>query len=710
MSEVTRTLPVSCNLDCGGGCPLLATVTNGRVTSITDNPAGGPYLTGCVRGYNAHRVLYSPDRLRKPLLRAGPRGSGQFREISWCEALDRVAEGLIGMQQRYGNEAVIALGGSGSCRGALHNTGKLLPRFLSLYGGYTSRYGSYSSGAATFAIPYVLGDAPRGIDPATLRHSRMIVLWGLNAVDCRFGCELLGRLREAKKAGTEILVIDPRRSRTARQLGSRWIPIYPGTDAALMLAILHVWISEGLLDRAFVDAYSIGFPDLQDYVLGIGSSHTLNYSGVPSAAKTPAWAESVCGVPADVIIGLARQYACTKPVALLPGLSLQRTLGGEEAVRLAIALQVISGNLGRMGGSSGAYAWGGLPAPRVGSLPLPVNPSNATIPVYRWPDAILEGRLGGFPSDVHAIYNVGGNYISQGADVHKSIRAFEKVEFSVCHDHFLTPTARYCDLVLPTTTWLEREDIVFPNANFVLYSHRAVPPLSEVRNDYDIFGALADRLGFGDAFSEGKDEDAWLRTFLAASEITDVSTFRATGIYWGRDQERVGLADFVADPQAHPLNTPSGKVELASAAYARTGYPAVPTARIVGPDEQYPLRLITPKSRYRIHSQHSNLPWFRQREEQALWMHPRDALPRGVADGQHVLVTSAQGRVCIPAHVTEDIMPGVVCLMEGVWPDLGVDGTDVAGAANVLTCTEPTQPSSSSRTHSVNVQVTSKPK
>lgn len=700
MGKAMRTLPVSCNLDCGGGCPLLATVENGRVTSITDNPAGGPYLSGCVRGHNAHRVLYAPDRLQKPLLRVGPRGASQFREIPWDEALDRVAEGVATIKARYGNEAIMALGGSGSCRGALHNTGKLLPRFLSLYGGYTSRYGSYSSGAASYTIPYVLGEAPRGIDPATLHHARLIVLWGLNAVDCRFGCELLSRLREAKKAGTEVIVIDPRRSRTVRQLATRWIPIYPGADGALMLALLHVWIREGLVDQAFVSTYSVGFPALRDYVLGLGTDHT---------SKTPAWAEQVCGVPAETIVDLARRYVLSSPTALLPGLSVQRTLGGEEVVRLAIALQVASGNLGRLGGSSGAYAWGGLPTPRVGSLPVPANPVGATVPVYRWPDAVLEGRGGGYPSDIQAIYNVGGNYISQGADVRKSVRAFEKVGFSVCHDYFLTPTARYCDIVLPTTTWLEREDIVFPNANFVLYSHRAVPPLAEARDDYGIFCALADRLGFGDAFSEDKDEAAWLHSFLAASEITDVDKFKATGIYWGRDQQRVGLADFVADPQAHPLSTPSGKVELASSAYARTGYPAMPTARIMAIDEDYPLRLITPKSRYRIHSQNSNLPWFREREAQALWMHPRDAGLRGIADGQEVLVASPQGRVRIAARVTEDIMPGVVCLLEGVWPSLDAQGADTAGSANVLTSTEPTLPSQSSRTHSVAVQVTADP-
>jgi anaerobic dimethyl sulfoxide reductase subunit A len=688
-------LPVTCNKDCGGGCPLLATIENGRVTAITDNPLAPPMLHGCLRGYQMARTLYAPDRLSRPLLRVGPRGSGQFREIPWPEALARVADRLAEIKAKHGAEAVLKLGGSGSCRGALHNTGTLASRFLSLFGGATWTYGSYSSGASSFAVPFVLGNGPNGMDAATLQYARLIILWGANVADNRLGCETGARIRQAREHGTEVIVIDPRRSATVRQMGTEWIPIYPGTDIVLMMAVLYVLLQEGLVDRAFAERYSVGFGELEQHILGQDGTEP----------KTPQWAAKLCGTPATTIVSLAERYGRAKPTALIPGLSYQRTIGGEEAVRMGVALQVATGNLGKLGGSSGAVAWGRLPTPRMGSLSVPTPARRALIPVYSWPDAILEGQQGGYASEIKAVYNCGGNYLVQGSDVHKNVRAFAKVDFAVCHDYFLTPTARHCDIVLPTTTWLERQDIVFPDGNFLLFSNRAVPPQREARHDYDIFCALAERLGFGRAFSDGKDEEQWLHAFVAQSEVADYEEFKRTGIYMGKDQLRVGLADFVADPQAHPLRTPSGKVELSSEAYARTGFPAIPQARILWGDSQYPLRMVTPKSRYRTHSQNSNIPWFREREEQALWINPADAAARQIADGEQVLVSSPQGQVRIKALVTEDIMAGVVCLLEGVWPEFAPDGTETAGTANVLTSTVPTEPSHSSRTHSVLVQV-----
>jgi anaerobic dimethyl sulfoxide reductase subunit A len=687
-------LPVTCNRDCIGGCPLLATVEEGRVTRIVDNPLAGPYMHGCIRGYQAMRQLYAPDRLTQPLLRVGPRGSGEFRPIPWPEALERVADGLSGIREQYGPQAILSLGSSGSCVGLLHNTGRLKARFLSLFGGCTATYSSYSTAAASFATPYVLGHAATGMDPATLAHSRLIVLWGANISDTRLGCEWQARIREAKERGTPVIVLDPRRTRTVRELGTQWIPVWPGTDAALMLAVLYVLIEEALLDRPFVDQHAHGFDLLERHVLG--------QDGTPP--KNPAWAEGLCGTPAETIVAFARLYGQTHPAALIPGYSIQRTVGGEEAIRLAIALQTATGNLGRLGGSSGALP-GNMPRPRISGIGVPTVKDMPSIPVYRWPDAILEGRAGGHPSDIHAVYNVGGNYLVEGADVRKNMHAFEQLEFAVCHELFLTPTARHCDVVLPVTHWLEREDIITANGNYLMFSQRAVAPLPQARNDYDIFCDLAERLGFGETFSEGKDEETWLREFVAHSEVPDYEEFRRTGLYMSADQERVGLADFVTDPQGHPLSTPSGRVEVASEAYARTGFPAIPQARLLPMREDYALRLVTPKSRYRTHSQFDNIPWFKEREPQRLWIHPQDAMARGIADGQQVTVRSPQGQVRIPAYVTEEIMPGVVCLLEGAWPCWETDGTDVAGSANVLTSTEPTQPSQGSRTHSVLVQV-----
>ena len=693
----TVQIPVSCNKDCGGECPLMAHVREGRVVRITHNPAASPRLAGCAKGTRLHEALYAPDRVKSPLGRTGPRGSGQFKEVAWSEALDLVSDRLADIKTRHGNEAILHLGGSGACRGALHNTHSLPTRFLSLFGGYTESYSNYSCAAADYATPFVVGTRMAGIDAATLQFSKLVILWGANPSDTRLGSELYARLREAQAGGVEMVVIDPHRSNTALELEAEWIPVLPGTDVALMMAVLYVLLQEGLVDRAFINKYSVGFDALEDHILG-------RDDGRP---KTPQWASALCGTPPDRIVQLAKRYGQSHPVALIPGLSIQRTVGGEEAIRMSIALQVATGNLGILGGSSGALTWGKLPPPRVGRITSPGNPCDASVPVVRWPDAILEGRSGGYPSDIKAVYNVGGNFLVQGSDVAKNIRAFEALDFAVCHDYVLTPTAQYSDVVLPATTPLEREDIIITSGgNYLLYAQQAVPAQHNARNDYDIFCQLAERLGFLDEFSESRSAGQWLAHFLEHSEVPDVEAFKREGIYVAPDQLRVGLSDHVSDPDAHPLTTPSGRVEIASQAYAATGFPAFPTCRIYPTSEEFPLRLVTPHPRFRIHSQGGgDLELHGSREPHVLRMNTRDAEERGIGDGDTVLVRSPQGRVSIKATVTDDIMPGVASLCEGVWPRFGPGGVDKAGSANVLTSTEPTLPSNATRTHSVRIEV-----
>jgi len=563
-----------------------------------------------------------------------------------------------------------------------------------MYGGYTGRSLSYSTAATTYTTPFVLGTYQAGLDAGSIVDSKLIILWGANVVDNRFGSELEQRIREAKARGVQVIVIDPRCTRTVKTLSTDWIQVYPGTDSALMLGVLYVLVDEGYVDRNYIEKYSYGFNKLEQHVLGLDD-------GIP---KTPEWAEAICGTPAEEIKWVARTYGETHPTSLLPGLSIQRTIGGEEAVRLAIALQTATGNLGVQGGSSGAYT-STLPGPKVGALPVPSNPKGIEVPTYTWPHAVLEGRKGGFPSDIKAIYNVGGNYLNQGSDIRLNIEAFKSLEFSVCHEKFLTPTAMYSDVVLPVTTFLERDDIISGGGNFVLFSNKVYEPPSDVKNDYDIFGLLAERMGFGEEYSEGKSYDDWLREFVEASEIPDYDEFKQKGIHFGENQKRVAFTDFIKDPTGQPLSTPSGFIQISSENFARMGASAVPECRILGPSEAYPLRMITPKSRYRINSTNYNIEWFREREEQRLLMHPEDAETRGIRDEEIVQISSPQGVVRVSVSVTTDIMKGVVCLLEGAWACFNEAGIEVNGSVNALTSTVPTLPSHGSRTHSVNVQV-----
>jgi anaerobic dimethyl sulfoxide reductase subunit A len=693
-----QTIPVFCGKDCGGNaCPLVATIENGRVTHVANNPAGGKFLKGCPRGFSLPHELYAPDRILTPLIRVGERGSGQFRQASWEEALGLAAGRLGDIRAKFGSEAILNLASAGSTS-ALHATGPLLRRFLDLFGGATTLTGSYSNGAARFVLPYLFGDqwSASGFDAATMQYSQMIVLWGANVLEARLGTEINQRLVQAKQRGAQIIVIDPRYSETAKHTATWWIPCRPGTDTALMLAVLFVLVTENWLDRPFISQHSVGFDQLERYVLG-------QDGGEP---RSPGWAESLCGVPAEDIRRLARAYATAKPAMLLPGYSIQRVAAGEETYRCAVALQIATGNFGRRGGSTGSIN-NRLPTPQVGTLPVPALPNQPKVPVVRWPDAILEGRSGGYASDIHALYSIGGNYLNQGSDIPKNIAAFQKVEFAICHELFITPTARYCDLVLPAAHALEKEDIGLPwLGNFLTYKTQAVALQGQARCDYDILCDLAARLGFGEEFSGGRSAAAWVQHFLDQSEIPDHSEFRRVGLYLAPDQERIGLADFTLDPLRYPLSTPSGRVEIASTQYQReTGFPAIPTWQAPPADPLYPLQLITPKSPHRTHSQCSNLPAIRGKAKHTLDMHPLDAAARGITDGELVHMHNSHGAALVTVRLSQDVMTGMVCLPEGIWVERGVDGRDTAGAANMFTSTAGTAPSTSCIMHGIGVQV-----
>jgi anaerobic dimethyl sulfoxide reductase subunit A len=662
-------------------------------------------MRGCLRGYEAHRLVTAPDRLKEPLIRTGDRGSGRFKAAGWGETLDFVAERLGGIIDTSGSNAVLHLGGSGSCRGAVHHTGRLTARFFNSLGGYTGTDGNYSSRAMSYTLPFLFGTTDAGQDAGTLRESRFILLWGANIVDTRFGCEIETVVRERRKEGVPVVVIDPRRSRTVENLASEWIAPYPGSDSALMAAILWVILEEGLADRDFIDRTCRGFDRLEGYITGTADG----------VQKDPRWAEPITGVPGEVITDLARRYAAGSPAALIPGLSIQRVLGGEEPVRFAVALQAATGNIGKPGGSSGGRGWGGLPGPRCGKIDTLDGPNTVRFPVYRWPDAVLEGvRPGGTGGTdpvaagrdlpIRALYSVGGNYLVQGSDIGKNLRAFSRAEFIVCHDLFMTDTAAHADVVLPATSFLEREDIVFPDSNYLFYSRRCVDPVGSSRNDYDIFADLASRLGREEEFSRGRSSEEWLEAILKSSEVADVDGFRRTGIYDGGSHMRTAFADFIIDPENHPLETPSGKIEILSEGFGETGFSPIPEVRVSGAsvgsrESPYPLMLVTPHARYRVNSQNYNQEWSRKKERQELWLHPFDAEERGLSEGTEVEARSAEGSLTCGVRITEGIRRGVACLLQGGWGSLN---------PNHLTSTVPTRPSSGSRTHSVRIEVSKK--
>jgi anaerobic dimethyl sulfoxide reductase subunit A len=466
-----------------------------------------------------------------------------------------------------------------------------------------------------------------------------------------------------------------------------------------MIAILHVLLSdgsaEGLARREWAAARSVGIDQLAAYVLGRGDG----------ISRGPEWAESICGIPAAEIRRLATLWATTRPAMLLPGFSIQRVRGGEEPYRLAVALQLASGNFGLAGGSTGSLN-NRLPTPRVGHIdPLDLV-GRPEVPLSHWPDAILRGRGGGFPTDIKAAFVAGANWLGQGVDARKSAAALDSLEFSVCLELFPTPTALRCDVVLPVASPLEKEDIGLPwLGNWLTFKPRAVAPAGLCRSDYEILSDLAARMGFESAFTENRSAAEWIEHFIEQSEIGDPEKFRRRGVYIAPDQERVGLADFAADPKGHPLGTPSGRVELASAAWARdSGDGEIPTWKEPEEDKDLPLLLVSPKVAHRTHSQGGDPESVARSGGHFIEINPIDAAVRDVFEGDVIRLSNSRGATRAPARVTDRIRPGVVSLAEGIWLPANTEDYEGSGSANLLFATHDHGPARAVSMHAVRVQ------
>ena len=695
--------------DCGGRCPLRLHVKDNRIVRVEGDDIAEPeQLRTCLRCRALRQYVHHPQRLMYPQKRVGERGEGKFERISWDEALKILADQLARVKETYGNEGIFLATGGGYLAG-LHNGGLAAQRLMNQFGGCVTHYGNISSEGAVWASLTQYGSVMVGHSREDMLNSKLIILWGWDPARMISGTNTMYHLIKAREKGARVIAIDPRYHDTAATAADEWIPIRPGTDTAMMVAMANVMIKEKRHDQAFLDKYTVGFDKFKDYVLGQEDG----------TEKTPQWAAEICGVDADTIIRLAREYAGTKPAALMDCQGPARSAMGEQYNRCAATLSAMTGNVGRPGGS----ACGGLMGIPVGhmfrmsAIPPGKNPFEIEGPNVKGTldirervikrvhinnifDAILKGKQGGYPADIKLMWSMCNNYLNQTGNSNKAARALQKLEFFCTQELFMTAQARYADLLLPVTSAVERSDLTrpWPSGPYFTFMNRALAPLGECKSDLDIVSELAERLGI-EGFNP-HTEDEWLKMFVDLNpeyqqHIKDYDKFKKDGIHRVRlDAPIIAFKEQIDDIEKNPFPTPSGKIEIFSRRVADLNKPDTPPIPKYLPTpedrndsliEKFPLQLLTPHPKNRVHSELYMVPWLREVEEHRAWVNPVDAGSRGIKDGDEILVFNDRGKVAINAWVTERIIPGVICIFEGAWYDPDKDGIDRGACANTLT-------------------------
>ena len=655
-----------CPHDCPDGCSMLVTVENGKATGVRGDPEH-PFTRGglCVKVNNYQDRVYSPDRVTTPLRRVGPKGSGRFEPIGWDEAIATVTDRFTAVISEHGAEAIMPvsyLGTQGTINGL--NVGD---PFFNRLGATVAERTFCDSGAST---GYVMSLGPTaGVDPESLVHSRYIVIWACNMVSTNL--HLWPFVLEAQKRGAKVVVIDPVRHRTARR--ADWhIPIRPGTDGALAMAMIHVIINEGLTDAGYVADHTVGIDELTERVRD----------------HTPEWASAETGIPADDIRTLAREYAAAQPSMIRIGVAIERASGGGNTVRAISALPGLVGAWRKPGGGLLALPlwvfpvnWNALSRPDL------LTPGTRVVNQYHLGRA-LTGEMGLDPG-IHALMVYNANPVIVCPDQDRVVAGLAREDlFTVVSEQFMTDTALYADIVLPATTQLEQLDIMFSWGHFYLGLNRpSIAPVGQAISNTELFRRLAAAMGFDDdPFFRRTDQqmiaDAYDWSAPALAGITPES-LAETG--WAR--LNLPDADHYAPHAAGNFPTPSGKQEFVSAAAAggnfvlplfrqgsnefQPGGTVDPLPTYIPPragSPAYPLSLISPKSHAFLNSSYGNLgAQQRVQGEPTATIHPDDASGREIGEGDLIRVFNERGEFVVRAVVSDEVAAGVVLASMGGW-------------------------------------------
>ncbi|MBP9928394.1 MAG: molybdopterin-dependent oxidoreductase [Rhodoferax sp.] len=655
------------------------------------------------------------------------RGQEAFVEVSWEEALDLVADTIGQVVRTHGNASVFGGSYGWSSAGRFHHAQSQVHRFLNAVGGYVRHNDSYSLGAARVLMPHVVAPMEELMAEHTSwdvleQHCELFVaLGGVPRKNAQVSAGGPGEhnvrrsLAQMQQAGVRFVNISPDAADLETGAEHEWIPVRPSSDTALLLALAYVLYTEGLHDKVFLERYCVGFERVVPYLLG-------DTDGQP---KTPQWAEAHTGVPAERIATLAREMASSRTM-LTVAWSLQRAHHGEQPYWMVVTLAAMLGQIGLPGGGFGVgYGATNMMGNAVARFPGPTLPQgqnkvSAFIPVARFVDMLenpggdftYNGKTHQYP-DIELVYWAGGNPFHHHQDLNRMTRAWRKPGAVIVHEQFWTATAKMADVVLPATTMLERDDIGYSTRErFMVAMKRAIDPLAMARDDYDIFADLATRLGAGEVYTEGRTSHQWLR------EMYTQSRARADHVgvvlppfddFWEHGlvdlapipSPVVMLEKFRADPQAHRLATPSGRIELYSETIAGFNYDdCAGHAQWYEPVEwlgstkaqSFPLHLLSDQPFTKLHSQFDHAAYSRDNKingREPIVLNPQDAQARGIADGDLVRVHNSRGACLAAARVSDRLRPGVVKLSTGAWFDPQswhtADSLEKHGNPNVLT-------------------------
>ena len=705
-------------------------VLDGKITSvkgITADPAPAPM------GQNILDGIQHDKRIRRPAVRSGwlhgpnrdraKRGADKFLEVPWDEALDIASKEIDRVIKEHGNTSVFAGSYGWASAGRFHHAQSQLHRFINLLGGSTRAMNSYSTAAAQVILPHVVApwhqiEAEQTSWQDIADNTGLVVAFGgipLRNTQVAYGGitehQSADGLTNAISAGVQFVNVSPIKSDIPDFTSPQWLACSPGTDVALMLALAYVLETENLTSRDFLDRHCTGYDRFRHYLLGLDDG----------LEKTPQWAEKICGVSVSDITSLARRLVKQRTF-LSAAWSLQRAHHGEQPYWMLVTLAAMLGQIGLPGGGFGfgygAEGFVGSDSRRFNwaTFSKGMNPTRFAIPVARITDMLLnpnktisyDGRNITFP-EVDLIYWAGGNPFHHHQDLNRLIKGWRRPSTVIVNEPWWTPTAQWADIVFPATTALEREDICASSHD--PYAHvmqAALPPQHEARSDHEIFTGLANRMGIGEKFTEGRSEREWLQDMWRRSselatreqfELPSFEQFWSAGIFRLPESgpRPIWLADFRSDPTGYPLKTPSGRIELFSQTVADFNYSDCPGhaawlepfERLGGAGSQhYPLHLLTPQPERRLHSQldhsaHSQAGKIQGKE--IISMHPEAAAARSLSAGDIVRVFNDRGACLAALQLDNNRLKDVVSLPTGSWFSQLDDFTDANGNPNVLT-------------------------